>query len=95
MERKTGKVLTVVGSIMALLVFVGTALAQNNPADNMQILVEKMKADKKLLVAENMQLTEAEAKGFWPVYESTSLNCSSFAPARQNSLRTMLQHMTR
>jgi hypothetical protein len=69
MERKTGKVLTVVGSIMALLVFVGTALAQNNPADNMQILVEKMKADKKLLVAENMQLTEAEAKGFWPVYE--------------------------
>ena len=25
-------------------------------------------ADKKLLVAENMELTEAEAKDFWPVY---------------------------
>jgi hypothetical protein len=35
----------------------------------MQILMEKVKADKKLLVANNMGLTESEAKGFWPVYE--------------------------
>jgi hypothetical protein len=42
----------------------------DKPADNMQILYEKIKADKKLVVAENMQLTESEAKGFWPVYES-------------------------
>jgi hypothetical protein len=35
----------------------------------MQILREKVKADKKLLVAANMELTESEAKGFWPVYE--------------------------
>jgi hypothetical protein len=35
----------------------------------MQILREKVKADKKLLVAANMGLTESEAKGFWPVYE--------------------------
>jgi len=39
------------------------------PADNMQILREKLKADKKLLVAANMDLTEAEAKAFWPIYE--------------------------
>jgi hypothetical protein len=39
------------------------------PADNMQILREKLKADKKLLVAANMSLTEAEAKNFWPIYE--------------------------
>jgi hypothetical protein len=37
---------------------------------NMQILREKVKADKKLVVAANMELTDAEAKGFWPVYES-------------------------
>ena len=42
----------------------------DKPADNMQILYEKIKADKKLVVADNMQLTESEAKGFWPVYES-------------------------
>ena len=45
------------------------ALAQDKPSDNMQILREKVQADKKLLVASNMQLTEAEAKAFWPVYE--------------------------
>ena len=45
------------------------ALTQDKPADNMQILREKIKADKKLLVATNMELTEAEAKNFWPIYE--------------------------
>ena len=29
-----------------------------------------MRADKKLLVAANMDLTEDEAKGFWPVYDA-------------------------
>ena len=35
----------------------------------MQILLDKIKADKKLVVATEMQLTESEAMGFWPVYE--------------------------
>ena len=39
-------------------------------ASDMQILAQKIKADKKLVVAANMQLTEDEAKGFWPVYEA-------------------------
>jgi hypothetical protein len=46
------------------------ALAQDKPASNMEILREKLKADKKLVVAANMGLTEAEAPGFWPVYEA-------------------------
>src|SRR4030095_5488849 len=37
---------------------------------NMQILRDKVKADKKLVVAANMELTDAESKGFWPVYEA-------------------------
>lgn len=45
-------------------------LAQDTPANNMEILAEKMKADKKLLVAANMNLTENEAKGFWEIYEA-------------------------
>ena len=45
------------------------AFAQDKPADNMQFVVEKIRADKKLLIAENMQFTEAEAKAFWPVYD--------------------------
>ena len=39
-------------------------------ADNMQILRDKVAADKKLVVSAAMDLTEAEAKGFWPVYEA-------------------------
>jgi hypothetical protein len=45
------------------------ASAQDKPADNMQLVVEKIRADKKLFIAKNMKLTESEAKGFWPVYE--------------------------
>ena len=47
----------------------GLLSAQDTAADNMQFLVEKVRADKRLLVAENMQLTEAEAKAFWPLYD--------------------------
>ena len=43
--------------------------AQDKPADNMQILRDKIRADKKLVVATNMELTESEAKSFWPIYE--------------------------
>jgi len=53
----------------AVMAFPTSALTQDKPTDNMQILREKIKADKKLLVATNMELTESEAKGFWPVYE--------------------------
>ena len=35
----------------------------------MEILREKIKADKKLVVAANMDLTDAEAKAFWPIYQ--------------------------
>ena len=51
------------------ILIVSPAISQDKPADNMEILRDKVKADKKLLVAANMQLTESEAKGFWPVYE--------------------------
>lgn len=54
---------------MLFLIMAGTLPAQDKPADNMQIVLEKIKADKKLLIAQNMQLTEAESKTFWPVYE--------------------------
>jgi hypothetical protein len=50
--------------------FAGSALAQDQPADNMEIVKEKISTDKKLFIATNMQLTESEAKAFWPVYEA-------------------------
>jgi hypothetical protein len=36
----------------------------------MEILIQKIKADKKLLVAANMDLNDAEGKKFWPLYDA-------------------------
>ena len=61
----------IIGAALVSMLFgyAPLGIAQDKPADNMQILREKIKADKKLLVATNMELTEAEAKNFWPIYE--------------------------
>jgi predicted outer membrane protein len=55
--------------VIVLFGFAPFGLAQDKPADNMQILRDKIRADKKLVVATNMELTESEAKDFWPIYE--------------------------
>ena len=65
-DRRVGLIILI---FVAIVVVAAPAPAQDKPADNMQIVLEKMRADKKLLVAENMQLTETEAKAFWPVYD--------------------------
>ena len=62
-------------SVMMIAAFLfclgaGTVLAQDKPADNMDIVREKARTDKKLVVAMALNLTEGEAKAFWPVYNS-------------------------
>ena len=46
------------------------AMAQTPTTTNMEILRQKIKADKKLVVAQNLQLTDAEGATFWPVYDA-------------------------
>ena len=53
-----------------ILLLTSPVLAQEASNANMEILAEKVKADKKLVVAMNMNLSDAESKGFWPVYNS-------------------------
>ena len=68
--KKSMKVIFFVTLVAAITMWVvSPVVSQDKPADNMQILRDKIKADKKLLVSANMELTESEAKGFWPVYE--------------------------
>jgi hypothetical protein len=68
--RDLVKTLTVVSMCLVMVALMYSfAAAQDKPADDTQILIEKIKADKKLLVAENMQLSEAEARKFWPIYD--------------------------
>jgi len=65
---RANRVLMVLGILGAIMAAGVPGIAQEKPADNMEVVLEKIRADKKLLVAENLQLTEAEAKAFWPVY---------------------------
>jgi hypothetical protein len=55
---------------LAAMLLGPAAMAQDQTADNTAIVKEKVRADKKLLVAANMTLTEQEAAAFWPVYEA-------------------------
>jgi Spy/CpxP family protein refolding chaperone len=66
----TRNVLLLVCALIAAPALAQSSAPAAKPADNMEILKEKLKADKKLLIAANLDLTEDEAKKFWPVYES-------------------------
>jgi hypothetical protein len=38
--------------------------------EDMKILIEKVQLEKEMVIAANMELTDAEAQGFWPIYEA-------------------------
>jgi len=62
--------------LMAMLVgYVSSGWAQTKPAggekpaNNLETVHEKLKAETKSIVTKYMELTDTEAKNFWPVYE--------------------------
>mgnify|MGYP003404248258 CR=1 FL=1 len=57
----------IAASLVAVPAFAQTAGSADT---NMEIFMQKIKADKKLLVASNMGLTDAEGKDFWPLYDA-------------------------
>ena len=57
-------------AFVLLLALTIPAAAQDTGTTNMEILRQKVKADKKLLVAQNLELTDAEGAKFWPVYDA-------------------------
>jgi len=72
-------------AVAAALALPALAQSQAKPVSaDMQTLAQKIKADKKLVVAANMQLTDSEAKKFWPVYD-----------AYQEDLDAINKHMAR
>ncbi len=66
------KLLTLLTPLLTCLALLAPlpAAAQNAEADNMRILREKLMVDKKLVVAANMALSDAESKAFWPIYDA-------------------------
>lgn len=56
--------------LLVLAATFAAAPAYSQSTDEMQILRDKVKADKKLLVSQNMLLSDSEAKAFWPIYDA-------------------------
>jgi hypothetical protein len=62
-----------VAVVVAALCLAVPVAAQNRPEHTLRLAQQQQQqqrtGDKRLLVAENMWLTEAEAKAFWPIYD--------------------------
>ncbi len=75
MGEKTLRRLMIAGLFALLAGFVPPGWAQTKPAggekpaNNLETVHEKLKTDKKSIVTKYMELTDSEAKSFWPVYE--------------------------
>jgi hypothetical protein len=63
------RIALILALILPLAISLPVMAAQQPTDSDLQILLEKVRADKKLLVAANMELTDAEAKKFWPLYD--------------------------
>jgi Spy/CpxP family protein refolding chaperone len=55
---------------LALIVAVPAIAQTQSTSTDMQVLANEVKADKKALVAQNMELTATEAESFWPIYDA-------------------------
>jgi hypothetical protein len=69
MRTKGLKWLVVVGLVVVVASPVFAQTSQSSTT-NMDILAQKLKADKKLLVAQTVGLTDEEGKAFWPIYDA-------------------------
>lgn len=63
-------ILVMIVSLCLFPFFSAPALAEDKPADTMEILREATRSEIKLVIAKNMEMTESEAKAFWPVYDT-------------------------
>ena len=77
-----------------MLGFGSVGLAQTKPAggekpaNNLETVHEKLKAEKKSIVTKYMELTEAEAQKFWPVYDEYQKDLQTFHERLQAMLRS-------
>ena len=56
--------------VLAISLALPAFAADASGTSSMEILRQKITADKKFLVVSNMKLTDAEAKEFWPIYKA-------------------------
>ena len=65
------------------------AAAQENAAGELQALQQAAKTDKRALVAQTLALTPAEAKKFWPIYDTLQKDLTQLNRQRNLALETL------
>lgn len=68
MKTRPKLLIGLIAALLCLWILPASVSAQDT-SENMKIVREKVLADRKVFVAANMGLTEAEGKAFWPVYD--------------------------
>ena len=91
------KVVVVAMLTASLLLNVGVLFAEGPTKEaaveqEIKLLRQDLRADKKMLVAANMQLTEAEAVKFWPVYDAYTLETTKMYDTLQELIKEYAQN---
>ena len=69
-----------------------TAALADQPAGNMEIVRDAIRAEKKLLIASNMELTESDAGKFWPVYETYQADLTKLNERELNLIKSYAEN---
>lgn len=64
------KTFQIVCALFVCMLWVNPVLSQEESTKSMELVRDAAKSNKKALIAVNLQLTAAEEKGFWPLYDS-------------------------
>src|SRR5271166_6330753 len=96
MKKNFAAVLTLAGA----LILPGVIYCQQTPPpastptvtdQDIQLLREDIRSQKKQLVAANMQLTDAEATKFWPVYDAYTVETTKIGDTRTALIKEYAQ----
>ena len=70
------------------------ASSQPNPDDFIELLRKDVRSQKKQIIAENMDLSDAEAEKFWPVYDQYAAELSRIYDTKLALLKDYAQNYT-
>jgi hypothetical protein len=81
--------------VRVLMLGAGGLFAQSSAGsldDEIQLLRKDLRSEKKQVVASNMQLTDAEAERFWPVYDRFTAELTTINDAKTALIRDYAQN---
>ena len=92
MIRKCLLSITMAAMVMLTNMSVGYGQEQGTPAQssvdqNVALLRKDLRSDKKQIIAANMQLTDAEAPKFWPVYDQYTAELAKINDAKVAAIK--------